>query len=413
MARTLNVYLFRQLVGNLVQDNHGDIEFGYADSWLCDPNSIPLSRSLPLRREHYTRRECRGFFGGILPEGENRTVIARNLGISARNDFAMLELIGGECAGAITFIQYGEALPEQRGEYHSLTDEELANILRLLPRHPLLAGQANTRLSLAGAQDKIAVCVTKGGISIPLGGSPSTHILKRASERFHDVVHNEWLCMKLARAIGLQTAAASIGSVEGIEYLLVERYDRLKTEGGSLERLHQEDFCQALGIASERKYQSEGGPSLTDCFALIRETSSIPIVDLLSLLNAVIFNYLIGNNDAHAKNFSLLYVRRPNTDLQIRLAPLYDLLCTAIYPELSPRMAMKIGGEDIADSITITDFERFAEDSGLGKPMVKRRIHSLAQSILASLTEVAAECTEGTGVSRLIRDRCERAIRLL
>src|SRR5208283_1464877 len=142
------------------------------------------------------------------------------------NDFAMLERIGGECAGAVTFIPEGTSLPEPDNAYRPLSPAELADIVKKLPRRPLLAGEAGIRLSLAGAQDKIAVHVAGGQISLPLNGAPSTHILKPAIERFEGVVFNEALCMHLARAVGLPAANVETRSVDGIDFLLVERYDR-------------------------------------------------------------------------------------------------------------------------------------------------------------------------------------------
>ena len=302
-------------------------------------------------------------------------MIARNLGISPKNDFAMLEQIGGECAGAVTFMPAGTSLPEREDDYRPVTDKELADILKMLPRHPLMAGEDGVRLSLAGAQDKIAVSITNGKIFIPLGGAPSTHILKPAIAHFEGTVFNEALCMNLARAIGIPTAQVQIGNAEGIDYLLVERYDRKMVQafpGGPqlTERLHQEDFCQALGIISEHKYQNEGGPSLKQCFDLVRDVSSAPVLDLQNLLDAVILNFLIGNHDAHGKNFSLTY--HAGTILggpEKRLAPLYDILCTVYYPDLAAKMAMKIGGEYRSPKIHPRHFERLAEEAGLAKPM--------------------------------------------
>src|ERR1700722_10196912 len=261
MAKTLDVYLHSEFVGHLIQDDGGQMIFQYAESWLQRPGASPLSQSLPLRKERFSRNECRGYFGGILPEESKREIIARNLGISARNDYAMLEQIGGECAGAVTFVPTGDALPEKDYRYRMLSSEELAAVLRELPKRPLLAGDEGIRLSLAGAQDKVAVLVDGDEISLPLGGAPSTHILKPGGDRFAGVVANEALCMKLAAAIGIPTAKVDARSVEGMQYLLVERYDRIyRADLGQepvLERLHQEDFCQALGIVSEMKYQKE------------------------------------------------------------------------------------------------------------------------------------------------------------
>lgn len=220
MARVLDVYLLGQFVGQLIQDVHGEMGFQYAESWLVRPEAVRLSQSLPLRGEPFSRRECKGFFGGILPEGEKREIVARNLGISAKNDVAMLEQIGGECAGAVTFLPTGQPFPEHPGGYRLLAEEELAEILRRLPQRPLLAGEEHVRLSLAGAQDKLAVYVADGLISLPLDGAPSTHLLKPALGPFHAIVLNELLCLRLAAAIGIPTAAVEMRSVQGIDYLL-------------------------------------------------------------------------------------------------------------------------------------------------------------------------------------------------
>lgn len=408
MIRRLDVYLRRQLAGQLIQDEHGQMKFSYAESWLKDSTATPLSHSLPLKTGPFSRNQCRGFFAGVLPEQSQREIIAKNLGISARNDFAMLELIGGECAGAVTFIRAGEALPERNYGYRPLQGGELAAILRQLPRRPLMAGEDGIRLSLAGAQDKIAVHISNSQISLPLGGAPTTHILKPAIERFKGIVFNENFCMKLAQAMGLHAARTQTGKVEDIDYLLVERYDRtlVKVAGGgeSLKREHQEDFCQALGIVPENKYQAEGGPSLKQCFALLRELSSAPVIDLQRLLDAVIFNFLVGNHDAHGKNFSLLYGR------ETRLAPLYDVLSTAYHPELSKKMAMKIGSEYASDEVLPRDFERLAEEAGLARPMVKRRVSELAEEILSRASGLAPEHPIANAVATLIRSRCTRVL---
>lgn len=413
MARTLDVYIGDDITGQLIQDDGGQMSFTYAEGWLKKEDAMPLSQSLPLQAETFKGKECRGFFGGILPEQEKREIIARNLGISARNDYAMLERIGGECAGAVTFVPAGGALPERNYDYRKLTDNELGGILRELPKRPLLAGDNGIRLSLAGAQDKVAVRIENGEISLPLGGAPSTHILKPAVARFEGVVFNEALCMKLAAASGLPAAAVETRTVDGIDFLLVERYDRhhKKSADGtpSLERLHQEDFCQALGFVSEMKYQAEGGPSLKQCFALLRDVSSAPVIDLANLLDTVIFNYLAGNNDAHGKNYSLLYRPLEKGGRETRLSPLYDIVSTAYYPDLSRDMAMKIGKEYSSEKITAKDFEQLAEEAGLGKALVRRRVPDFAEIIIQSLAKVEIANETAEKVAALIRDRCEKA----
>jgi serine/threonine-protein kinase HipA len=412
MARTLDVYFLNDLAGHLVQQDGGEMAFEYVESWLNKSGAAALSQSLPLRTKRFKRKECRGYFGGILPEEAKREIIARNLGISARNDYAMLERIGGECAGAVTFVPAGQGLPERNYGYRKLTAEELAAILRELPQRPLLAGDEGIRLSLAGAQDKVAVRLEDGEVCLPLGGAPSTHILKPAVERFEGVVFNEALCMKLAAAAGLPAASVETMNVNGIDYLLVERYDRVHHPGPDakpvLERLHQEDFCQAQGTVSEHKYQKEGGPSLKQCFGLLRAVSSTPVIDLARLLEAVIYNYLVGNNDAHGKNFSLLYHGAGTANLQIRLAPLYDVVSTSYYPDLSREMAMKIGGEYSSMKVTARNFEQLAEEAGLGKPLVRARVPEMAERVIAALPKVEIAHPVAEKVAALIRQRAEK-----
>jgi serine/threonine-protein kinase HipA len=199
--------------------------------------------------------------------------------------------------------------------------------------------------------------------------------------------------------------------VDGVEYLLVERYDRTHRQNPgappSLERLHQEDFCQAQSIVSETKYQKEGGPSLKQCFALLREVSSAPVIDLSRLLDAVIYNFLVGNNDAHGKNFSLLFHGVGTANQEIRLAPLYDVVSTTYYPELSKDMAMKIGGEYSSHKVGPKNFGQLAEEAGLAKPIVRNRVPELAEAVVANFDKAGIEHPVAEAVAALIRKRCE------
>lgn len=416
MARSLVVWLYEHICGTLVQNDSGDLNFTYAPEWLQSSVSRPLSHSLPLRKESYSKKECQGFFGGILPEQTSREKIAKNLGVSSKNDFALLEQIGGECAGAVSFVRERENLQVQEHGKRSLDVNQLASILREVPRRPLMAGEEGVRLSLAGAQPKLAVRIEGEQAFLPLGNTPSTHIIKPALHEYKGIVQNEAYCMMLAARVKLRVAPIEVRLFEDIECLLIERYDRLPIAQsgkftGEVERLHQEDFCQALGIISERKYQNEGGPRLADCVELIRQASNKPVIDLLAFLDAVIFNYLIGNCDAHGKNFSLLYSPlnfRPTA----RLAPLYDLICTRAYPELSSKMAMKIGGEYEHAKVLPKHFETFAEEAGLSPPRTLERVANMSNSVLNALEvlRVPPECPE---VPELIRTQCERMMRLL
>lgn len=407
--RRLDVWLRDQLVGHLDQDA-GRLAFAYNAEWLVRPDAVPLSASLPLRAEPYDDRASRPFFAGLLPEQEKRDQVARALGVSARNDFALLDGIGGECAGAITFTHPGEKPVEQPSgaDYRVLDEKQLADILDTIPNRPFLAGEKEIRLSLAGAQDKLPVLAVGGSLALPLHGAPSSHIVKPAIRRIEGSVYNEAFCLALAKSIGLDTVAAEIREANGHTYLLVTRYDRISEPPNRLLRLHQEDFCQALGVAPELKYENEGGPSLVDCFALVRLRAKPAALYLPRLLDAVIFNALVGNHDAHAKNYSLVY-----DSAGTRLAPIYDVLCTAVYPDLTGRMAMKIGGYYEFNDVLPRHWERFASDAGLSIPQMRRRLLGMAERLppaAAALRDDFAKFGDAAVVAErivaLIQARC-------
>jgi serine/threonine-protein kinase HipA len=380
----LIVYLNATKVGRLEQDDGGLLRFSYDPSWLANPDAIPLSRSLPLQAETFAGKKARPFFAGILPEEEPRKQIARILGISDTNDFAMLAGIGGECAGAVSLLAE-DAAPAVPGaaEHRQLSERELEQIVAELPRRPLLAGRDGLRLSLAGAQDKLPVIVRDGGICLPLGNTPSTHILKPEPDRFPGLAANEVFCMALAGAVGLNVPHAEYRQIADKACILVERYDRRTDSHGQTVRIHQEDFCQAMGFPPERKYQSEGGPTLRDCTSLLRDWSSAPALDIPAFIGGLIFNVLVGNADAHAKNYSLLYA-----DGSRRMSPFYDLVSTLAWPELSKKLAMKIGGCESTNVFSMGDWKRMAKETGLGWPLVRERIGETCTAVMNELDAV-------------------------
>ena len=402
MSRTLYVYLHANFIGRYTQDLSGQISFVYDEQWLNNANAIALSISLPLREEPFTQKECRAFFAGLLPEDRSRELIAQNLGISSRNDYAMLGEIGGDCAGAVTFLPPKMELSTEGHRYQVLSERQLAEYLREIPNRPLLVGGPDLRLSLAGVQSKMVVSLNeKGQIALPLGGAPSTCILKPAIKQFPYSVHNEALCLSLAKKIGIPAAEVRVGRAEEIEYILVHRYDR---EGG--ERLHQEDFCQALGVPPERKYQGEGGPNLKNCFELLRQVSTVPAIDIQNFINIVFFNVIVGNHDAHGKNFSLIY-----KDGKLQLAPAYDILSTVYYPSLTSKMAMKLGGEYKSDKLKLKHIEKFARDIGLNAAGVCDRAIEIAQKVRTTLPEMVEYQRIIPDLVRLIDTRADQFIK--
>jgi len=379
--KRLTVYLTGEPVGNLVQDDSGLLEFSYAPAWLTRPGAIPLSRSLPLQAESFIGKQARPFFAGILPEEGPRKIIAAILGVSERNDFALLERIGGECAGAVTLLpEDTRQTAAKEASLRILSEDDLQRIIAELPKRPLMAGEEGVRLSLAGAQDKLPVVVQDNRIALPLGDTPSTHIIKPEPLRFPGLSSNECFCMTLAKALGLKVSNVERRIIGDKNCLIVQRYDRSVGVDGTVFRIHQEDFCQALGFPPERKYQQEGGPLLRDCITLLREWSTTPVLDIRDFLDGQIFNVLIGNADAHSKNYSLLY-----QDGQRRLAPFYDLVSTLAWPELSKIPAMKIGKCETLDVFTPSPWKTLAQEASLGWPMVKDRVTDLGRRTVEAL----------------------------
>jgi serine/threonine-protein kinase HipA len=386
MTRSLSVWWAGAIAGTLRVNQHGEMSFVYAPEWLADSSRPAVSFSLPKREEPFKRRECRQFFAGLLPEEAQRDAVAGALGLSERNDFGLLEALGGDVAGALTLWPEGETPPagDPSAKPQALADDDLVALLDTLPTRPLLAGREGLRLSLAGAQSKLPVVLVDDRIALPAPGQPTTHILKPPIARFFATTENEALVMKLAAALGLPVAPVDVRTTHDRSYLLITRYDRRFDEAGRAHRLHQEDFCQALGIPPENKYAAEGGPTFRTSFDLLRRSTTRPAVATLVLLDAAIFNLIVGNADAHGKNFSLLYDSGTTS-----LAPLYDLLSTIAYPDLSPKLAMKIAKRAIVEELDRASWDAFAADIGMAAPFVRRRVKELAATTQATVAGVS------------------------
>ncbi len=376
MSRILDVYLHEIFAGQLIQNDSGGLSFTYDANYVSGHHAF-LSLSLPLREEVFESDVVRAFFSGLLPDDIVRHRLARYLGVSEKNPFSLLEAIGGECAGALSLYPQGQTPPKtSQDDAEILDDKKLQEILDLLKRRPLLAGDDGLRLSLAGAQDKIAVGLRDDKIALIRGTTPTTHILKPVIDDIKDSVHNELFCMRLAKLVGIDVPSAQMRIVGDTPYFLVERYDRVYDDG-MIKRLHQEDFCQALGIMPDVKYEREGGPSFARCQDVLRDASAKPAADQIALLERLIFNYLIGNADAHGKNFSLLYSMNRGGN-KPELAPAYDLLSTAVYPDLSAKMAMKIGGKYKPDDVFLRHWHKLIPDMAAARKNLEKQIETMA-----------------------------------
>ncbi len=401
MADTLDVYLNEHLAGRL-REEKGQLFFTYDKAWLESERFIPLSVTMPRQPEEFPNEITRAFFDNLLPEGDIRAAIAKLKRVSERNTFGLLEEIGGDCAGAISLWPEDEKPPKNEG-YSAIDDERLNKLLADMQKRPLLVIEDELRLSLAGAQNKLPVHYDGARLSLPRGSAPSSHILKPGSPGFAHMPVNEHFCMRLAAALHLPVPASAILRKPGPLYL-VQRYDRTTTPDGTLGRIHQIDFCQALNLPSSKKYETEGGPGLSACFDVIATYSMQPAKDRLNLISWVIFNYLIGNADAHAKNLSLLI-----TSEGISLAPFYDLISTAAYPDLTLNLALKVGGENRPEWMQERHWEAFAGISGANPRIVWKIMVELSTAI----TQKARELLAGLGAENNEREMLEKICSLV
>lgn len=405
MTNSLDVYHGLDLVGRLWLDDKRNFVFQYDPSWTSSAQAIPLSIALPLQAEPFTDDAPRFFFSNILPEGRIKALIAKEHGVSEKNDFKLLEEIGGECAGAISVLTSGKT-PDPTGTYEEISKAELDRMIAEMPRRPLLTSKEGLRLSLAGAQNKLPVFVKDTKLFLPRGAYSSSHILKPPIPDFPDSVENEAFCMMLARECGLPVPEVTI--LKGArQSILISRYDRKVVEG-KLVRTHQEDFCQALGYSYEQKYQSEGGPGLKECLALLQDNSANPIIDKEHLLRWVVFNWLIGNCDAHAKNISLL-IRK---ETGVRLAPFYDLMSTRIYPTLSDKLAMKVGGENRTEWVSRRHWERLAGEADVSPKAILGICEQAGTAVPASAKKLSAGFIADYGASETINKIVEHLDKL-
>lgn len=401
---------YENLTAGMLEPNGDRIEFTYADEWLKNRTAFPLSRSLPLSGTYRKGTDDHRFFTNLLPEHRAREAICRKLGISVDNDYGLLRAIGGECAGALRIVPEGVPEPEEY-RYEALSRETVRTAaLARMPSARSLSGE-RARFSLAGSQDKWLVKITDGNLFLPLGSSPSTHILKFADPDYKGLPHNEAYLTFTAGRLGIPTVRVTPGD----GYVLIERYDRVLAPDGTIVRLHQEDFCQALGYPPFSKYEAESGPALTQCFNLVRECSTSPAEDGLLLLRWQILNLLLGNADGHAKNVSLLY-----REGETRLAPFYDLVCTAVYADVSHELAMRIGGVSDPGWIGRAQWEAQAEQLGIRHGLLLRMVRELCSGIEAQLPAITEEFISLYGedpvlerIRHLVADRVRRTRTLL
>jgi serine/threonine-protein kinase HipA len=385
-ADRLIVLLSGEPVGVLTSSGDGRGTIEYLPEVVERSPDLPLlSLSLPVRREPYSAGETNPFLDGLLPEGAVRSALARRWRLAENDVFGLLAIAGRDCAGAVAFVPEEKVTAGEGESVRWLDESELEQLLDELPIRPLGdEPEQGIRISLAGAQEKLVVVIGQDGrVGLPRGDTPSTHILKPSPSlrtrggrpAFPNLVVNEAFCLTLARRCGIEAAAPALRRVGTEEILVVERFDR-RTEGGRVLRLHQEDVCQALGIDPQRKYQADGGPSAADVIRLLRTRSARAAEDVLAFIDRLVLAITIGNADAHAKNCSLLLEHGA-----VRLAPAYDLICTAVYPGISSTLAMAIGDQYQADQVTPRHWAQLLAECDLDTMALRRRMARLAEAL--------------------------------
>lgn len=416
MAHKLDIWLLAHRIGTLACCE-GRWSFQYLPEWLARPDAVALSASLPLQAEAFADARTRPFFAGLLPEGQMGLLLPEHSQAAQQGNMALSERIGREFAGAVTWLEPGQAMPARApgDQVRWLSDGEVAAVLKQWPSRRLPAGSDGGRQLLERTRDGLPVVFDGRRIGLPLNGAFGSHGLKPAIAELKGSVFNEAFCLMLALVMGLRPAVSSWHSVQGHSFLLVERYDRVVNEDGVARPLHREDFCQALGVPPERKFQKEGGPGLAQCFALLRKLAHPDAPQILRLLDYVIFNALIGNHAAHGRHFSLLYFAAMPV-----LAPLHDTLSTAVYADSTLGMAMEIGGRYRFSELQARHWQQFAREAGLGEALVERRVLELAASLPPAARKLKLDRRHGFAghavvgrVVALIEQRCERTIRCL
>jgi serine/threonine-protein kinase HipA len=400
--------------------------FRYTPDWRTRPGAFPLSLSLPLHAEEHGHQAISAFLWGLLPDDQRVIDFwARRHGISRNDVTALLAHVGEDCAGAVQVVpphHVHDALgvptkADQQKSVEWLSRRDVARMLTALRENPA-AGRSTSeqgQFSLAGAQPKTTLYRANGKWGVPKGRVPSTHILKPPVLDLADLAYNEHACLELARELGLPAARSAVQHFGEETAIVVERYDRERINDVVV-RVHQEDMCQALAIQPTAKYESDGGPGLTDVATIIARHSADSIVDLARFVDANVFNWFIAAPDAHAKNYSMLHAAGP----MHRLAPLYDVISALPYPTLMPggaTLAMAVNGERRVSKLTAKHWRAVAKVVELPANALLDRIAELGERMPAAIERVVASHGKDADVqpivARLLEPICAHVTRCL
>lgn len=413
MTASIPIWFDDLAVGQVDVAADGSLSLRYAERWLQTAGAFPLSVTMPLRAEPYPSDVISPWLANLLPEEEQLQVLTRSLGVDQADVLAVLSEIGGDTAGALSF---GVATDRALWTYTPLTsfydtaDPRLAleRHFEDLGRRPFLVGEEGVRQSLAGGQKKSALAVLgpdgapmlrlpqEGDVlAVPLNGAPSTLIVKPDNPNLPGITENEVWCLRMAQAIGIEAAQATILQSSKRTAIGVLRYDRRVGRSGQLLRLHQEDFAQANGLPPGRKYERGTLPGL-DLKTLIETGRHVSASDALALLDQVIFNILVANTDAHAKNYSLILP----VGAAPRQAPLYDVSTVLSWPHVVKTYAQSIDGKKRnPDMVAGRHWEAIAHEIGYRPTDVKHRVQQIVDAMVANRARVTADVTALPGAT--------------
>ena len=403
MKDKLQVIWNKRVVGTLNRHQKGNVVFQYSQDWI-DNESSPISLSLPCRKEKFAPGISTAFFENLLPESNTRAILAFRNRFDKKDTYSFLENFGEDCAGALSIIP-GDQKPDLTpGQYENITQELIDALDKILvdpEKYKLYPEMKQAKLSLAGAQDKLPVYLKGTQFYLPKNsGSATTHIIKPINAGFTDIPRNEAFCMELAQRSGFPIPNSRIMKIGGHELFVVDRYDR-QVFNKEIVRIHQEDFCQAMGYPVERKYQEAGGPGFAECRELIDEyLSNKGVMNRLLFIRMMIFNYIIGNHDAHGKNFSILH----NNGFE--LAPFYDLVSTQVYP-WDNKFAMAIGQTFRLDRIKGHSFELFAKDMNVRPNLLKTFTKEIYGAVEKELNGLILAHEKNYGEAEIYKDLSE------
>lgn len=398
----------RYLVGTLETIPGREEQFAYADSYLENEAAQPLSVLLPLREEPFPARQTRVFFRNLLPEGGALAAVAKTLEMKSSSYLRVLDALGSECIGALILENNNDSDDVLYG-YDPLSREELGRAFEA-GAEGIAKLQEEAKLSLAGAQSKMGLYVDRSSGSLPQyflpqGTAASTHIVKAANRRFEQLSENEYYCLRLAEAAGLSVPECYLDTIGVQPLFVIERFDRMvlseddRRAGGGVrrvQRLHQEDFCQVLGLLPERKYERGGVRYAKKVRDTLYERSSDPVRDIEAFVRLLVANAVLGNCDGHLKN---LTVFRGTDWSSFALAPVYDIASTVVYGGLDRHMAMRIGSTSKIDEVDRDDFLALAKELDVSPRMVRRLIEEVCEGVGGAASDVLRDTEDALGAS--------------